>query len=139
MAKTIPQPNGCVLWSGAKDKDGYGKFQLNHGGRQRHVRAHRFAFFMATGRWPKGLALHSCDTPACVNPGHLRDGTQSENLIQCAVRKRRTSIRLTVDLVREVRRRHQGGESVTAIARALSVPRETLFSVVHRRTWRHVT
>lgn len=137
-SKTAIGPNGCVLWTGAKDKDGYGKFQLNGGGKQTHVRAHRFAFFAANGRWPSDQALHSCDTPSCVNPEHLSDGSQSENLVQCAVRGRRTSIRMTTELVRHVRDRHADGESVTDIANELGINRATLFAVVHRRTWRHV-
>jgi hypothetical protein len=87
-AKTQVQPNGCVLWLGCKDKDGYGKFQLNGGGKQRHVRAHRFAFFMAHGQWPSRLALHSCDTPSCVNPAHLEDGDQGQNVRDCVARGR---------------------------------------------------
>jgi hypothetical protein len=137
-SKVAPQENGCWLWLGAKDKDGYGKFQLNGHKTQRHVRAHRFALSLVLGRWPSGLVLHSCDTPACVNPHHLREGTQSENLVDCAVRGRRRSLRLTVDDVRMVRARHAAGESVTAIAQGMGVSRATLFSVVHRRTWRHV-
>lgn len=137
-SKTAIQDNGCIFWTAATDKDGYGKYQLNSGGRQRHVRAHRYAFFLATGRYPADLAIHSCDTPCCVNPDHLRDGSQSENQIDCAIRTRRKSIRLNEDLVRSVRFRHAGGESVTCIASDLGVPRGTLFSMIHGRTWGHV-
>ncbi len=91
MAKTAPQANGCVLWLGATDKDGYGKFQLNGGGRQTHVRAHRYAYFLANGRWPSELALHSCDTPSCVSAAHLEDGDQGKNVRDCVARKRHRS------------------------------------------------
>jgi hypothetical protein len=92
MRSVQPQPNGCHLWTGGKDKDGYGKFALTTGHRkQSSVRAHRYAFFLRNGRWPKKLALHSCDTPACVNPDHLTDGTQKENIQQCVARGRHRS------------------------------------------------
>lgn len=87
-SKVIAQPNGCVLWQGAKDKDGYGKFQLNGGGRQQHVCAHRYAYFLKHGVWPAQLILHSCDTPACVNPDHMEDGDQAKNVRDCVARGR---------------------------------------------------
>lgn len=87
-SKTAPQPSGCIEWTGAKDKDGYGKFQLNGGGKQTHVRAHRYAFFLAHGRWPSELALHRCDNAACVNPEHLEDGDQGKNVRDCVARGR---------------------------------------------------
>ncbi len=90
-AKCSPAPSGCILWQGAKDKDGYGKFQLNAEGKQQHVRAHRYAFFVALGHWPGEFALHSCDTPACVNPEHLEDGDQRKNVRDCVARGRHRS------------------------------------------------
>lgn len=67
----------CILWPGAKDKDGYGFVKIQ--GRQR--RAHRVALEVKLHRalLPGELALHLCHHPACVNPEHLRAGSATEN------------------------------------------------------------
>jgi len=85
---------GCLLWMGATDKDGYGKFQLNDGGQQTHVRAHRYAFFLRHGTWPRALALHLCDNATCVNADHLEDGDQGKNVRDCVARGRHRSGRV---------------------------------------------
>lgn len=41
--------------------------------------AHRVAFFLANGRWPRPLCCHSCDYPPCSNPAHLFEGSHSDN------------------------------------------------------------
>ncbi len=67
---------GCWLWAGAKDKNGYGRI----GG---------------TGTWPTLPILHGCDTPACVRPSHLREGSQQQNIAEVAVRGRMFNSRKT--------------------------------------------
>jgi len=34
------------------------------------------------------FVLHICDTPACINPIHLRVGTQKQNMSDCAKKNR---------------------------------------------------
>lgn len=72
----------CWLWTGAHNKDGYGK--MFRGKTQTHYKAHRLAYELFIGPIPEGLhVLHDCpdgDTPACVNyNGHLWLGTQADN------------------------------------------------------------
>jgi len=79
--------SGCWLWQARRNKDGYGQFRV---GRTIYF-AHRVAFMLGYGRWPSSslMVLHSCDTPGCVNPAHLREGAATDNLNDTYARGRR--------------------------------------------------
>jgi HNH endonuclease len=69
----------CWLWTGSKNNKGYG--QLRVGGRKGSARsAHRIAWELANGPLVPGRCiLHRCDTPACVRPDHLFEGSKADN------------------------------------------------------------
>jgi len=77
-------PNECWNWKKAKNKWGYGVCTL----RSKYQRAHRVAFLIKNGNWPFPLCLHSCDNTSCVNPAHLREGTNAENSRDKVIRGR---------------------------------------------------
>ena len=79
----------CWLWTGAIQSAGYGRFVTDEG---RHVLAHRFSYWLHHGEIDDNLfALHSCDTPRCVNPEHLRLGTAKDNMGDVIARGRHHS------------------------------------------------
>lgn len=72
-----PKLGRCWVWIGSKNKAGYGQFSVL--GKQ--TRAHHYLI----SEKPKSgqIAMHKCDNPPCVNPLHIRVGTQSDNMQDC--------------------------------------------------------
>ena len=68
---------GCLIWKGARNEKGYGVVKWK--GKRRRV--HRVVYECIRGIKPKRdrELLHSCDTPACSMPTHLRPGTTRQN------------------------------------------------------------
>jgi hypothetical protein len=81
----IKSDGGCWIWSGAKNRKGYGRFRFE--GRNRY--AHQVAYIIAHGSIPTGsIVCHTCDVPACVNPMHLYAGSHRDNATDRSTRGR---------------------------------------------------
>lgn len=75
--KVLRDPDGCWIWQGNVNRDGYGRF--SHQGRK--LLAHRAAYMSLVGQVPEGLQLdHLCRVRNCVNPAHLEPVTAGENV-----------------------------------------------------------
>lgn len=83
----------CWLWTGPTLGRGYGAIQPRKGAGR--TGAHRFSYALHCGAWPKpgSVVMHSCDNPACVNPNHLSEGTQADNMQDCVSKKRHIPFR----------------------------------------------
>jgi hypothetical protein len=134
--------DGCWEWRGSKLKFGYGAAW--HLGRASG--AHRVAWRLAHGPIPDGLyVLHRCDNPACARPDHLFLGTHADNMADMARKGRQRrgeanlSSRLSVNAVRAIRRRYEGGgESHRSLARTFGVAPNAIRKIVKRHTWAEV-
>lgn len=72
--------DGCWLWTGARDKLGYGRFSPQAGA---HRSAYAVAYRLVVGPVPDGLELdHLCRNHGCVNPAHLEPVTHKENMLR---------------------------------------------------------
>lgn len=97
--------DGCWIWQGYFDKDGYGLVWHN----RKQWRAHRLSFQIYNGPLTHENVLHTCDTPACCNPKHLFLGSQVVNLQDASAKGRlRTGIehhacKLTDQAVAEIK------------------------------------
>jgi hypothetical protein len=80
----VQKGDGCWLWQGKLDKDGYGLCWWNH----RWVVAHRVSFELREGHPSRLDVLHACDTPGCVRPDHLFEGTKQDNRADCVAKGR---------------------------------------------------
>lgn len=71
----IPE-TGCLEWTGALDRHGYGR--INVGGRAELV--HRLMYRLWVGEIPEKLSIdHLCRNTKCAAPDHLEAVTHSEN------------------------------------------------------------
>jgi hypothetical protein len=94
-------PDKCWNWLAAIFKStGYGSACLPGSD---STTAHRIAWLYTYGKWPAMNLLHSCDNRLCVNPNHLREGTQKENYKDAKNRGRIPRIVLTDANVRSIR------------------------------------
>jgi len=138
----------CWEWRASRDANGYGLFCLSGGGR---VRAHRFSWEMANCEIPEGLIiLHRCDNPPCVNPAHLRLGTQADNVADMVAKGRQKpppapreelhwSATLTAAQAVAIYRRAASREPHRGIARDFGVSPTTVARIARRERWQSAT
>lgn len=93
------QDNGCLLWVGSTNSNGYGRISW----RDSRWFVHRVVAYK--GNLAKYFydssneTLHSCDTPNCCEPSHLSLGTRLENMQDAKAKGRLRAL----DLFRERR------------------------------------
>jgi len=72
--------DGCLMWTGAMNPDGYGQFWNG----QKSMGAHRWAYERFVGEVPEDRVLDHfwCSNRACVNWLHLRPVSSRENALR---------------------------------------------------------
>ena len=144
----LHSPQDCWKWLAATDgRHGYGAFGV---ARMKVSKSHRVAYELTYGEIPGGKGvLHICGNPPCVNPYHLRAGTQADNAIDRRAMGReplgesRSNAKLTNAQAKKIYARyHRYGESVTQIAHDYSeaglISEAAVYAIIKGRSWRGI-
>lgn len=133
----------CIKWEGFIAKNGYG---YGYDKITKKMRlAHRLVFEKNNKiRLNRSeVVMHICDNPSCVNPQHLRKGSQIENLKDCRDKRRHmhgdkhTSAKLTIKKALQIRRMYETGKfTETEISEIFGVNQPTIHDVIKRKTWK---
>jgi len=135
--------SGCHVWQGAKTAKGYGV--IGWGPRSAHTTlyVHRLSIWLATGiDRPCEVVMHSCDNPACCNPGHLSYGSAKDNSADMVAKgrvargERSHMSKLTESDIPMIR---SDNRSLSAIAATYGVDKKQVHRVKRRESWGHVT
>jgi HNH endonuclease len=148
----------CWPWLAGKNSRGYGVMYVE----SHPILAHRFSLALHRGHAiPKNLfVLHSCDNPCCVNPHHLRMGTQSDNMQEAFAKgrgsppprfhgppkprplrrkpnpNRTPGAKITPAVAREIKTCLAAGETGRAIARRYRIHFGTVSDIKLGKIWR---
>ena len=136
--------HGCWIWKGCKEKYGHGRFKLST---NKCIYAHRYSYELKNGSIPNGYCIcHTCDNPLCVNPNHLWIGTRGQNNTDrknkgrnaITVGELNPSVKLTVNKVREIRKRLEMGETQISIAKEFGVRQANISSIKLMKSWNNI-
>jgi len=142
----VDKSGDCWVWLGAKAKTGYGHF--SHG-RKKTIGVHRASFFIHNGYWP-AVVMHTCDNPSCVNPDHLKGGTQRDNMLDMIAKGRQSKNLNHANRLKGVEQKNAkldedkvrvilcSSLSQRKLALMYGVSRRCIAFVQQRKTWKHV-
>lgn len=136
----VRAPNDCWEWKRAKDRHGYGQFEIAG----KAYRSHRVAYMFVFGDPPLGTGyhgtcvLHDCDNRVCRNPLHLFIGTPVDNMQDCARKGRTSNARLTDNQVRSLRSMYEYGVVQMELAALFGLRQPTVSKIVLRLSYKHV-
>lgn len=137
--------NGCIIYPRYKDRDGYGSLHIEGN----YIKAHRLAFAIykkfRSLTQIKQHVLHKCDTPSCVNPEHLFEGSNMENMEDKCAKGRQlkgkqiNTNKLTNEQIKEIRLNYKNKKlTQVQMAKIYGVAQAHISCIVLRKTWKHI-
>lgn len=133
--KTQRAENGCLIWIGTKQTEGYGLIRING----RLHATHRVAWELTHGeKIPQGkIICHTCDNPSCIEPTHLYSGNDASNAADRESRGRVVK-RLSEQKVRYIRAAVAAGRSTHSVAKELGIAQTTAYNITNGRSYKWV-
>jgi hypothetical protein len=127
-------PDSCWVWTGNKNKAGYGMICKEYA----HRRSARMAEILTD---ESRYVCHKCDNPSCVNPAHLFQGTAKDNVADMISKQRKPrgesspSAKLTEKDVIAIR---ESTGVQREIAERYGITQPAVSNIKARRAWAHI-
>lgn len=139
--------SGCIIFTGALTKGGYGWFGA--GPINEPTLAHRFAWELVNGPIPSGICVcHHCDVRSCCNVDHLFMGTQADNIADMVSKgrqnghppsgERNPAAILSNSDVKEIKKRLMMNERGNSIAKHFKVNPSIISRIKSGKIWAHI-
>lgn len=124
--------DGCWVWRGPVNHNGYGVLSLGGGAK---MLAHRWSYEHDKEALNGLLACHHCDNPLCVNPSHLFAGTDADNHADKAMKLRAGKV-LSPEQVFEIKALIGQSMPLHKIAEGFCCSRKTIQRIKNGHSWR---
>lgn len=142
----VQKPDGCWLYDGAKEINGYGYLQNPFADRPKFITAHRAAWIYTNGPIAEGMRVcHTCDIRSCINPAHLFLGTDQDNADDRVAKGRNKAgekawnAKLTEAQVIELRRRARAGANYRHLALEFGSSLSAVTCAINGLSWTYLT
>jgi len=134
----VNKTDTCWLWTACTNY-GYGIFRVD----KKKLKAHRYSWSLINGTIPKNnIIMHKCDVTQCVNPEHLKLGSQKENITDMvqkgrnARREKHGRTTLSQIDINQIRRLIKAGDlTQKAIAEQYNLTQAAITYIKQGRNW----
>ena len=139
----VKPAEACWIWIGNYDKKTKTPRLLFRYPRSVTLQASRLAFALFNGTVFHGkLICHTCDNPSCVNPAHLFQGTQVDNMRDAISKGRKdytgesnANVKLTNEQVRSIRNDER---TQREIAEDFNITQVCVSLIKRGKSWTHL-
>lgn len=137
----VLKTDSCWVWVGARTTAGYGMIKR----KDKNHYCHRYVLELLGHNLTNKVVLHTCDTPHCCNPAHLKIGTHADNVADKVDKDRQPKgslcnlSKLTEEQVREIKQELKlGNLEQKQIASKYGVDPTTISKIRTGHSWGHI-
>ena len=126
---------GCWIWSGGYAGNNYPMFSFEG----KATKASRLSHLFYKGHLDKGKYIrHLCHNPSCVNPAHLEQGTQKQNMLDSSLDGRLNQKLSNEDVKNILNEYIPYVVSLQKLANKYGVSKKNILNIVKGRIYKHL-
>lgn len=144
ISKVDKSDDGCWYWRAYKNRGGYGVMRYGYKLGNKQATHVSIELFRPYDERPsiKHIVMHSCDNPPCVNPDHLKWGTDADNHRDKVAKGRQVKgsshpfAKLTDEDVYNIRSLHSSGITQRKISSIFNISNQQISRIVNGKRWK---